>query len=164
MKKGDKIQIGGIKKNKSRLNGWTEKKTSEKTVKKGTHLYHVSYDKIENFASTETCFTENGELAFDSEVFIYIAVLKKDMHMPVYEDELRFVPTNENCDIFYAGTTSSTHFVRKNKFGHITGRLEKARLSKIFREDEKEINKYLEGKFYPSEYEKRVYGSYIEEE
>ena len=164
MKKGDRLQIGGLKKGSVRTNGWTEIKTSEKTIKKGTHLFHVSYDRIESFASVETCFTEGGELAFDSSVKIYIAVPKMDLHVPVYEDEIRFVPTSENCDIYYAGTTSPTKLVRKDKFGHITGRLEKARLSKLFREDEKKINQYLEEKFYPSEYERKVYGSYIEKE
>ena len=104
MKKGDKVDINIAYNYTGQDMDWTEITTETKLLKKGTKLAHRSSTKLTKFKEKITCFSQDVEVVTSG--YNYICILKKDIVVDTYDDEVRININNDIVDIFYIGKTS----------------------------------------------------------
>jgi hypothetical protein len=99
MKKGNRVNVNDQAAYSGQFMDWTELTTGRKKYKKGHIFYHYSDSFLKEFKSKITCFCDTNKIV---DGYCYALILKKDIEIETYGDEVRF-DIDENSEIIYLG-------------------------------------------------------------
>lgn len=133
---------------------WSENIEDTIVVQKDTILYHVSvWEELKGFYPTITCFSTEKPVMEAIDSYVYIAIPKTDItgetiqHSP-NEIRIDLEKTQNNIEIFYAGTIKSTGIKKVDNYGLYQGELIRFNFIKQFKKIEEQLNKRFKKEFY----------------